>query len=59
MKYTITIDVEAKGEFTEDDVKKYIEFTVGYRGDLEQINPFIDEDESVELEVLSVEIERA
>lgn len=54
---TITIKVQISGKATAADALEYISFEVGYGSGLTINNPFIEEGNNAELEIIDVEIE--
>ena len=44
----IELEVNAVGEFTEEELKDFIQFEV-MGGGISQYNPFVDEDETAEI----------
>jgi hypothetical protein len=43
-----TINVQVSGDYTEEDLKQYLLFSMGF-GSCPQDNPFIDEDSDAEV----------
>jgi len=48
MSYEFTINVHVSGDYTEEELKEYLLFSMGF-GSCPQDNPFIDEDSDADL----------
>jgi len=48
MSHEFTINVQVSGDYTEEDLKQYLLFSMGF-GSCPQDNPFIDEDSDAEV----------
>jgi len=56
MKYTATIEIEATGSFTDQDVTDFIKSELGYGAGMNLDNPFIDSDSDAELEIKDIDV---